>query len=65
MSTSSTTPTALTALLTASWPEFESFRYYSEGVYLEEDCATKSKDLDHAVVLFGYGTTEEGESRGA
>lgn len=40
--------------------EFESFRYYSEGVYYEPDCATASADLDHAVLLFGYGTTPDG-----
>ncbi|MEW5301330.1 MAG: hypothetical protein WDW36_004195 [Sanguina aurantia] len=39
----------------------ESFRYYSEGVYYNSECSTKSRDLDHAVVLFGYGTTDDGE----
>lgn len=39
----------------------ESFRYYSEGVYYNSECSIKSGDLDHAVVLFGYGTTDDGE----
>lgn len=38
----------------------DSFRFYSGGVYRNEDCKTKAADLDHAVILSGYGTTEEG-----
>eukprot|EP00195_Chlamydomonas_chlamydogama_P002652 CAMPEP_0202921880 /NCGR_PEP_ID=MMETSP1392-20130828/77617_1 /ASSEMBLY_ACC=CAM_ASM_000868 /TAXON_ID=225041 /ORGANISM="Chlamydomonas chlamydogama, Strain SAG 11-48b" /LENGTH=614 /DNA_ID=CAMNT_0049615479 /DNA_START=109 /DNA_END=1953 /DNA_ORIENTATION=+ len=37
-----------------------SFKYYSEGVYHRDDCATAPDELDHAVVLVGYGTTPEG-----
>jgi hypothetical protein len=35
-------------------------RYYTEGVYYREDCGQTEDDLDHAVVLVGYGTTESG-----
>lgn len=41
----------------AEWP---TFRYYAEGVYHDDRCRTASRELDHAVVLFGYGTTSEG-----
>ncbi len=40
--------------------EWESFRYYAEGVYSEPKCRTESTKLDHAVVLAGYGTTDDG-----
>ncbi|KAJ9521835.1 hypothetical protein QJQ45_024698, partial [Haematococcus lacustris] len=40
--------------------EFESFRAYGEGVYDEARCSSRSADLDHAVLLFGYGTTRDG-----
>lgn len=33
-------------------------RYYAEGVYYNPECSTE--DLDHAVVLVGYGTTWNG-----
>jgi hypothetical protein len=31
-------------------------------VYDEMDCLTDSADLDHAVMLFGYGTTPDGKA---
>lgn len=33
-----------------------SFRLYNEGVYDEPNCSGKLEDLDHAVLLVGYGT---------
>jgi len=37
----------------------ESMVFYSSGVYYEPECS--ATDLDHAVVIVGYGTTEDGE----
>lgn len=36
----------------------ESFQFYSEGVYYEAHCS--SQDLDHGVLVVGYGTEEQG-----
>ena len=36
----------------------ESFRFYSSGVYAEPECEYKAGQLDHAVMLVGYGTSE-------
>lgn len=35
---------------------FDEFLFYSEGVYRNRRCTTKPLELDHAVVLTGYGT---------
>lgn len=36
----------------------DSFGFYKEGVYQDAKCS--NQDLDHAVVLFGYGTSDQG-----
>jgi len=38
----------------------ESYQFYASGVYYEPDCDSES--LDHAVLVVGYGTTEQGEN---
>lgn len=38
-----------------------SFRFYSSGVYDEPACKWQQDDLDHSVMLVGYGTTEGGK----
>lgn len=34
----------------------KSFVFYANGVYYEPECGNKEDDLDHAVLLVGYGS---------
>jgi len=36
----------------------ESFQFYNEGVYYEKACS--AVNLDHGVLVVGYGTTDDG-----
>lgn len=36
-----------------------SFFSYSSGVYNEKACSSKDRNLDHAVLVVGYGTTDK------
>jgi len=38
----------------------KSFVFYSTGVYFEPQCGSTPDDLDHAVLLIGYGTDPQG-----
>ncbi|KAL4421808.1 hypothetical protein ABPG77_001597 [Micractinium sp. CCAP 211/92] len=38
-----------------------SFRFYSGGVYREEQCEYKPSGLDHDILLVGYGSSPEGD----
>lgn len=35
-------------------------QYVGDGVYYEEDCPCTEDDIDHAVLVVGYGTQEDG-----
>jgi C1A family cysteine protease len=39
----------------------DDFLFYAGGVFRDDRCKTKSADLDHAVLLVGYGMTPDGE----
>lgn len=39
----------------------DSFTFYSSGVYYETSCMWKSDQLDHAMMLVGYGTDHSGD----
>lgn len=36
------------------------FRFYSEGVFSNANCSMDPDDMDHAILLVGYGTTNTG-----
>ena len=40
----------------------DSFGFYREGVYYEKECS--NYELDHQVLLYGYGTSEQGGIQG-
>lgn len=37
-----------------------SFKFFGGGVYWSDECGWRPSDLDHAVLLMGYGVTPEG-----
>ncbi|XP_065344636.1 cathepsin L-like [Cloeon dipterum] len=37
----------------------DSFRFYAEGVYYEPECSSKDEDLNHALLVIGYGTDDK------
>lgn len=39
----------------------ESLVFFGQGVYYEPNCSSKYDDLNHAVLVVGYGTTPKGE----
>lgn len=39
----------------------ESFTFYSTGVYYDPACMWHADELDHSMMLVGYGTDEHGE----
>ncbi|CAL8460756.1 g287 [Coccomyxa elongata] len=41
--------------------EGEDWRFYKAGIYNNTRCSPKLKKLDHAVVVSGYGETEDGQ----
>ncbi|KAG2488091.1 hypothetical protein HYH03_013394 [Edaphochlamys debaryana] len=47
----------LAVLINAALPPF---KFYSEGVYHNDACGMEPDDMDHVVLLVGYGTTAEG-----
>ena len=36
------------------------FMRYSDGVYSSDECESTTSDVNHAVVIVGYGTTDDG-----
>eukprot|EP00798_Chlamydomonas_sp_ICE-L_P027599 gene27599-7236_t len=39
----------------------DNFAHYTGGVFTDDTCSTLEEDLNHAVLVAGYGTTDEGE----
>ena len=33
----------------------DAFRFYSKGIFHDESCSTLDENLDHAVLVVGYG----------
>nr|UJP31640.1 cathepsin L1 [Dermestes maculatus] len=38
-----------------------SFQFYSDGVYYEPECGNTEEDLNHAILIVGYGTEPDGQ----
>lgn len=38
-----------------------SFQFYSKGVYFEPNCGNQTEDLDHAVLVVGFGVEDNGD----
>ncbi|KAF1323673.1 Papain-like cysteine protease c1, partial [Globisporangium splendens] len=39
----------------------DGFKYYESGIYDAKDCSSDGKEVNHAVVVAGFGETEAGE----
>ncbi|KAF5270409.1 hypothetical protein FQR65_LT05597 [Abscondita terminalis] len=39
----------------------DSFQFYSNGVYFDSGCKSSSEELNHAVLVVGYGTEPDGQ----
>lgn len=39
----------------------ESFQFYSKGVYFEPKCGKKISELNHAILVVGYGVEPDGQ----
>ncbi|GJQ70285.1 hypothetical protein Trydic_g15237 [Trypoxylus dichotomus] len=37
------------------------FQFYSEGVYFEEECGNKGANINHAMLIVGYGKDADGK----
>jgi hypothetical protein len=48
--------------MTPAVAALDSFGFYKEGVYFEKDCS--NWELDHQVMLYGYGTSDKGNGEG-
>ncbi|CAN7982257.1 unnamed protein product, partial [Ixodes pacificus] len=44
----------------AVFAKLPNFRFYAEGVYDDQGCS--EFDVDHGVLIVGYGTTEKGQN---
>lgn len=38
----------------------DSFQFYSDGVYYEPNCESAPEKMNHAVLIVGYGTEDNG-----
>ncbi|RZC32524.1 cathepsin L1, partial [Asbolus verrucosus] len=37
------------------------FQFYKEGIYFDPDCTNRAEELNHAVLVVGYGTEPDGK----
>lgn len=39
----------------------QSFQFYSDGIYYDPQCGNRPDDVNHAVLIVGYGTEPNGQ----